>query len=185
MDEKQLLTIKTERLILRSYTLDDAQELQKLIGDYAIADTTARIPHPYTDSMAEEFISRHLKSFEKDRGIHFAITHQEQGLFMGGISLKIEKEHERGELGYWIGKPYWNHGYCTEAAKAVVKCGFEMLGLNRISSKHFTRNPPSGRVMRKIGMKHEGTLVQHFKKWEQFENQECYGLLRSEYNEAK
>jgi len=181
MNEKQQPTVKTDRLILRPYTLEDALELQGLIGDFAIANTTARVPHPYEDGMAEEYISRRQKSYESGKSIHFAIVNKEKAIFMGGIALTIDKEHEKAEIGYWVGKPYWNQGYCTEAARTVMKYGFEVLGLNRISSKHFTRNPASGRVMQKIGMKHEGTLNQDFKKWGKFESHECYGILRSEY----
>jgi RimJ/RimL family protein N-acetyltransferase len=56
-------TLKTKRLILRPHTLDDAKELQRLIGDRAIADTTTNIPHPYEDGMAEEWISRPTGDF--------------------------------------------------------------------------------------------------------------------------
>ncbi|MBU2608357.1 MAG: GNAT family N-acetyltransferase, partial [Chloroflexi bacterium] len=59
--------------------------------------------------------------------------------------------------------------------------GFEVLGLNRIHARHFTRNPASGRVMQKIGMTHEGSLRQHIKKWGQLEGLEVCGILRSEY----
>ncbi len=174
-------TIETERLILRPYTLDDAKELQRLIGDRAIADTTSNIPHPYEDGMAEEWISRRQETFERGVSVEFAITHREQGFLMGGIGLMIDGEHERAEVGYWIGKSYWNNGYCTEAAQAVLKYGFEVLVLNRIYTTHMTRNPASGRVLQKIGMKHEGTLRQHVEKWGKFEDMEAYGILRSEY----
>jgi ribosomal-protein-alanine N-acetyltransferase len=174
-------TIETERLILRPFSLDDAQELQRLINDRDIAATTLNIPHPYEDGMAEEWIGRHQERFDKGEGVNFAITHREEGFFIGGIGLGINKEHENAELGYWVGKPYWNNGYCTEAASAVVKYGFEVLGLNRIHATHMTRNPASGRVMQKTGMKHEGSLRQHMKKWGKFEDIESYGILRSEY----
>jgi len=175
-------TLKTKRLILRPHTLDDAKELQRLIGDRAIADTTTNIPHPYEDGMAEEWISRRQESFERGTSVQFAITHREKGFLIGGIGLNnINKEHENAGLGYWIGKPYWNQGYCTEAARAVLKYGFEVMGLNRIHATHYTRNPASGRVMQKIGMKHEGTLRQHVKKWGKFEDCETYGILRIDY----
>jgi len=174
-------TLFTERIILRPYALNDAKELQRLIGDRAIADTTTNIPHPYEDGMAEEWISRRQETFERGVSVQFAITHREQGFFMGGIGLMIDREHERAEVGYWIGEPYWNQGYCTEAARAVLKYGFEVLKLNRIHANHFKRNPASGRVMQKIGMKHEGSLRQHVKRWGQFEDCETCGILRSEY----
>ena len=96
----------------------------------------------------------------------------------------IDKQNNSAELGYWIGKPYWNSGYATEASRAVLKYGFEVLGLNRIHASHFRRNPASGRIMEKIGMKYEGCLRQHFKKWGKFEDLETYGILRSEYATA-
>ncbi len=175
-------TLYTERLILRPYTLADAKELQRLIGDRDIASTTLNIPHPYEDGMAEAWISSRQEKFQKGESFDFAITYQEQGFFIGGISIgEFTKEYETGEIGYWIGKPYWNNGYCTEAAHALLIYGFEVLGLNRIHARHFSRNPASGRVMQKIGMKHEGHLRQAIKKWGKFEDMEIYSILRSDY----
>jgi len=174
-------TIETERLRLRPFTLDDAHELQRLIGDRDIASPTLTIPHPYEDGMAEEWIGTHQEAFDKGERVEFAIVHGEHGFLIGGIGLGINKEYESAEIGYWIAKPYWNHGYCTEAAQAVLKYGFEVLVLNRIYTTHMTRNPASGRVLQKIGMKHEGTLRQHVEKWGKFEDMEAYGILRSEY----
>jgi ribosomal-protein-alanine N-acetyltransferase len=179
---KKQPTIKTEHLILRPYSLNDTPELQRLIGDRDIASTTANIPHPYEDGMAEEWIGKRQESFNKGETVDFAITHRQDGFFMGGISLgSIDKYSELAEIGYWIGKPYWGHGYVTEAARAVLKYGFEVMELNRIHSRHFSRNPASGRVMQKIGMIREGYRRQHFKKWGKFEDIELYGILRSEY----
>jgi RimJ/RimL family protein N-acetyltransferase len=102
---------------------------------------------------------------------------------MGTIGLNnIFQEYQRAELGYWIGKPYWRKGYCTEAAEAVLRYGFQVLGLNRVYATHMTRNPRSGRVMQKIGMKHEGQMRQAWKRWNKFEDVEMYAVLKSEYN---
>ena len=174
-------TIETERLTLRPFTLDDASDVQRLAGDRDIASTTAKIPHPYEDGMAEEWIGTHQERFDRGELVNFAVTHREQGFLIGTIGLVINKQDESAEMGYWVGKPYWNRGYCTEAAQAVLKYGFKILGLNRIHANHMTRNPASGRVMQKIGMKHEGHLRQHAKKWGKFEDIEAYGILRSEY----
>lgn len=178
---KKRPTIQTERLTLRPFTLDDAPDVKQFVGDKDIASTTEHIPHPYEDGMAEQWTQYTQERFESGLAVNFAITHRQESYLIGAIELAINKEHERAELGYWIGKPYWNQGYCTEAAEAIVKYGFEVLGLYRIYSKHFSRNPASGRVMQKIGMKHEGTLKQHYKKWGRFEDDEYYGILRSEY----
>ena len=178
-------TITTERIILRPFTLDDAPEVQRLAGDRDIASTTAGIPHPYEDGVAEEWISTHQERFDKGERVLFAITHGGQDYLIGSIGLIVAKEFDRAEIGYWIGKPYWNQGYCTEAAHAVVRYGFEVLGLNRIHASHLTRNPASGRVIQKIGMKHEGCARQHSKKWGNYDDVEIYGILRNEWDTFK
>ena len=115
--------------------------------------------------------------------VNFALVLQGAGVLIGAISLMdLSARHERGEFGYWIGQPYWNKGYCTEAARAVLTYGFSILGLNRIHGRFLKRNPASGRVMEKIGMIQEGCLRAHDKKWEQFEDIVLYGILKSEWH---
>lgn len=175
-------TIVTERLILRPYRIEDAAELQRLIGERDVAATLMNVPHPYEDGIAEEWINGRQESFEKGQTVDFVITHREEGYLIGGIGLgDINQLSERAEIGYWLGQPYWRNGYGTEAARAVVKYGFEVMGLHRINGRHFGNNPASGKIMRKIGMKHEGRQRQAFKKWGKFEDCELYGILKSDY----
>lgn len=179
-DRRTLPELQTERLILRPFILTDAADVQRLAGDRDIASTTQDIPHPYEDGMAQEWISTHREKFEQGELVTLAVTLRDDGALAGAISLTINKTHERAELGYWVGKPYWNRGYCTEAARALLRYGFEQLHLNRIVGHHIRRNPSSGRVMQKLGMKYEGCLRHHVKKWDEFEDMECYGILRSD-----
>ena len=178
---KKIPTIETQRLRLRPFNPADAPDVQRLASERDVAVNTVDVPHPYEDGVAEEWIGSHQEKFERGEEVNFAIVHPEQGFLIGFISLIINPKSESGALRYWIGKPYWNNGYCTEASRAVIEYGFETLGLNRIHARHFTRNPASGRVMQKIGMTHEGSLRQHTKKWGQLEGLEVYGILRSEY----
>jgi len=173
--------LKTERLILRPFRPDDAPIVQKLAGDKAIADTTLNIPHPYEDGVAESWIAAHADNFEQGKIVTFAITVREEKLLVGSIALAINKRFERAEMGYWIGKPYWNKGYCTEAAKALLKYGFEELKLNRIFAHYLVRNQSSGRVMEKMGMKYEGTFRGHIKRWNDYEDLNLYAILRKEF----
>jgi hypothetical protein len=108
-------TLETPRVLLRPFTLSDAAVVQQLAGDYAIADTTLNIPHPYSDGVAEEWIAGQHADFEAGTRVTYAITLRELGELIGAIGLGIEHRFDRAEMGYWIGKPYWGHGYCTEA----------------------------------------------------------------------
>ncbi len=167
--------------MLRQFELLDAQRVRKLAGDKAVADTTLNIPHPYKDGMAEEWILTHQPKFEAGKFVNFAIILKSIQKLIGSIGLIIDKRFNRGELGYWIGKEYWNQGYCTEAARAVLEYGFRQLDLHKITSSHFVRNPSSGKVMRKIGMKKEGVCKEHVIKWEKYEDLVIYAILRKEW----
>lgn len=182
---KKYPEIRTERLLLRAFELSDAHDIKRLAGDKAIADTTTSIPHPYEDGMAEDWISTHRAEFEAGELLNLAVVSLASSELMGAIGLIIVPQYERAELGYWIGKPFWRKGYCTEAGKAVVQYGFDTLKLNRIYSYHFSRNPASGRVMQKIGMTYEGREPQHLKKWGKFEDLERYGIVREQWMELK
>jgi RimJ/RimL family protein N-acetyltransferase len=106
-------------------------------------------------------------------------------LLIGAVGLELDRGNDRAELGYWIGKPYWNKGYGTEAAREVVRYGFEVLGLNRIFAGYFARNPASGRIQEKIGFRHEGVQAQHIKKWDRFEDVVMMGMLRRDFLEGR
>ena len=177
-------TLDTPRLILRPFVLADAPALQRLAGAREIADTTLTIPHPYVDGMAEQWIETHEAQFAEGASATCAVTERDGGALAGGISLLMKREHARAELGFWIGMPYWGRGYCTEAASAMLRYAFAELGLNRVHACHFSRNPASGRVMRKVGMKYEGCLRAHVHKWDRFEDLEVYGVLAEEWSEA-
>ncbi len=174
-------TLQTDRLLLRPFTVEDAARVQELVGESEIASTTLNIPHPYEDGMAEAWIETHAEAFEQGKSAHFAIVLKQEKIIIGAIELGINATHDRAELGYWIGKPYWNNGYMTEAARAVLHYGFIERNLNRICASHFSRNPASGKVMQKLNMTHEASFRQHFKKWGEYEDLEMYGILRNEF----
>lgn len=173
--------LDSPRLTLRPFAAADAAMVQALAGDRTIADTTLNIPHPYEDGMAEDWIAGHEEQFRNRSNVIFAITDREDGRLLGAVSLRIETPFRKAELGYWVGVPYWNRGYATEAAGALLAYGFDELDLNRIAAQHLARNPASGRVMQKLGMRHEGTLRQATMKWGEFEDLELYSMLRSEW----
>jgi RimJ/RimL family protein N-acetyltransferase len=180
---EKLPTLTTPRLILRAFEPADAAEVTRLAGDFAVADTTLNVPHPYEHGDAEAWIATHRPGFAAGELANFAILRRDDRQLLGAIGLQIERRFARANLGYWIGKPYWNQGYCTEAASAVVRYAFVDLSLNRVFASYLTRNPASGRVMQKLGMQREATLREHALKWDRHEDLVVCGLLRREWRD--
>ncbi|NND64581.1 MAG: GNAT family N-acetyltransferase [Gammaproteobacteria bacterium] len=172
--------LETERLKLRPFQLSDTSELQRLVSDPAIATTTT-IPHPYKDGLAESFIRRSWVNARFGRGYNWAVTRKQDDQLIGSIGIGNNRSHLSGTLGYWIARDHWDQGFCTEVAQAVVRFGFETLGLNRISANHFGGNEASGRVMQKLGMQYEGSLRQAFVKDDRANDLVEYGILREEW----
>lgn len=172
--------LTTARLVLRPFTAGDAEAVQALLRDREVASTTAMIPHPYPDGAAAVWLATHEPRHQAGEAAIYAITLRDGGEVIGAIELRVEASHRRGELGYWLGKAYWDRGYATEAADAVLRHGVRELGLHRVHAAHMTRNPASGAVLRKIGMRHEGTLRGHVPKWGVLEDLEIWGVLDDE-----
>jgi len=176
-----LPVLETERLVLRPYSLADARRVQQMCNDWDIASTTLALPYPYPDGAAEQWISTLAESFQQGKEVTLAITLKPDGPVIGTASLSINKNHQRGEFGYMVAKEHWNHGYCTEAARAMMSFGFSTLGLDRIQAVHFPRNPASGRVMQKLGMTREGLLRQYVSNRGTREDVNMYSILRTEF----
>lgn len=180
-----LPTLETDRLVLRPFTLADAGRVHELAGAPAVAATTLNIPHPYPEGAAEDWIGTHAENAARGAGFTWAITRKADDLLIGAIGVGVNATHRRGELGYWLGVPYWNQGYTSEAARRVVAFGFAELELNRIAAAYLPRNPASGRVMQKAGMTYEGTLRQYVRKGETFEDVAMYAILRVEWERPR
>lgn len=176
------MTLVTERLILRKLEATDANRIENLAGDHEVAKTTLNIPHPYPEGSAVAFIHSTLESERTGKLITRAIIEKETNELIGLMAISIHSTFNRGELAYWVGKPYWGQGYGTEAGKAVLQYGFEVLKLNRIYAQSFTTNPGSWRIMEKIGLKYEGTLRQHVSRFGQYYDLAQYGILKEEFN---
>ena len=177
-------TLYTERLILRPFTLEDAADVRRLINDPDMASTTDEIEYPYEDGTAEEWIQWCHEWFEDGKCTNFAVTLRTDGTLIGtvGLTFRIHLPYKDAELGYWIGKPYWNCGYCTEAAKVVVAYGFREREIESVYAYYFKRNPASGRVLEKIGMHYAEYIPKDPKRYF-FEDTIRYRILKCEFVE--
>ena len=188
-------TLYTPRLTLRPFVLADAARVQELAGDPLIAATTAHIPHPYPGGLAEEWIRSHGHLAQDNRQFHFAVTLAgtrtpgretdvfDTGHLIGAVSLSLMSDPElrRAEMGYWIGVPYWNRGFATEAGHAALAFAFQRKNLRRVTATCVTHNAGSARVLQKLGMTHEGTLTEGFGKGDQLLDLECYAISSEDW----
>ncbi len=172
-------TLSTERLVLRAFEPTDAPIVEALVGAVEVARTT-NLPHPYPPGGALEWIAAGHEAATQGQRYPFAIVRHVDGALVGSITLWLTPEHHRGELGYWVGHPYWDQGYATEAAARVVAYAFEELGLRRVTAQALRHNRASTRVMEKVGMTHEGTLRQHIYHRGAFKDVDVYGLLHTD-----
>ncbi|HEY8573249.1 GNAT family N-acetyltransferase [Phenylobacterium sp.] len=148
--------ISTERLVLRGPVRTDAEAIYRLAGDFNVAGMLGRMPHPYRMEHAEAFLeSVHARDW--DREPEFAIEHRNFGL-VGMIGFKAGTDAARPELGFWIGRPYWNRGYMTEAVRGVLKWTRRDWRKNVVEAAHFTDNAASGQVLCKAGFLYTGDV---------------------------
>lgn len=175
-------TIVTNRLTLRPFTVADAAEVAGLANDRDIALNTLLIPHPYAIEDALQWFERQEKARSSGEGAEFAITLRDDGAIAGAIGLSLSDGGRRAELGYWIGRPFWRRGFATEAARAMLRFGFETLGVERIFAYHFARNTPSRKVLENAGLQHEGVLRKHTSKWGEPQDLWVWGILRHEFD---
>lgn len=145
---------RSERLFLRPAFPEDCSAILAGIGEESIVRNLARAPWPYTLDHAKSFAA-----LPQDMRLpHFLVTLPGVGV-IGSAGMG---EHEgEPELGYWIARAHWGHGYATEAAGAVLRIA-RTLGHRRVVAGHFTDNPASGKVLRKLGFRPIGRPGQRF-----------------------
>lgn len=174
---KKFPFIETDRLILSELEEQDIPLVTEYLQDKIFSDLTSNIPYPYTEEHARVWLKISIEAFESGKGYTFAIRTKD-GKIIGAIGLHDEG-FDKAELGYWLAKPFWNKGYVTEAAIAIIDFGFKELQFNKIYAIHFLHNPSSGKVMEKIGMEKEALLRQHLKKDGKYFDVPMYSIFRN------
>ncbi|MDQ1856598.1 MULTISPECIES: GNAT family N-acetyltransferase [unclassified Chryseobacterium] len=170
--------LQTERLILSPLQEKDIPFIVELLQHRIFSDLTSNIPYPYMENDARSWVKMSKEAFDNHTGYTFAVRNKENQI-IGAIGLH-DRDDDKAELGYWIGIPYWNKGYVTEAAKAIVDFGFNEVKFNKIFATHFLHNPASGRIMEKIGMEKEAVLIKEVKKDGEYFDLVRYCILKTD-----
>lgn len=177
-----VMEILTQRLRLRPLKLEDADDITRICQDRTLYENTLSLPWPYTKEMAQEFLQEVTKNQGKEQsGDHFAICLKATDEFIGVIGISPLNRHDDTEVGYWLDQKFRGQGYMTEALKEIIKFAF-LKGAHRVSGRHFSWNPASGRVMVKAGMTYEGTQREALKKDGRYIDDLCYAILKGEFS---
>ncbi|MEZ5871318.1 MAG: GNAT family N-acetyltransferase [Nitratireductor sp.] len=142
--------ISTERLLLRPPHPDDVEDMVKLADNYRVAGMLGTMPHPYFAEDAIEFINRARAA--STNGCVYAITDARTGAFMGICGLHEDQvRFDLPFLGYWLGEPFWGHGYASEASRAMIDLFFKVTAREELLVSCRTDNHASRRIIEKCG----------------------------------
>jgi len=149
--------LETRRLWLRWARLADTQAIVRLAGEKAVAEMTARIPHPYHPDDAGRFIFQSRRSNADGQGLQLAITPKGRpNSLIGMVGIGADPDTGKPSLGYWLGTPYWGKGYATEAARALIDAFFAYGEADELTASARVINPASRRVLEKCGFAYQG-----------------------------
>lgn len=181
--------LEAPRLRLRALRSEDATALVALGGDPDVARHTTRVPHPFTMEDAHRFIERSASRrgggvVGTEEGYVFAMEKRIDDTLIGLFEIDLEKDGHSAILGYWLGKPYWGHGFATEALKRAVSFAFANLGLERLRAGIHPDNPVSGRVLEKARFSFEG-VDPHFPGHDGFFEVPAYRLKRETWQDRE
>ena len=163
-------------LSLRPIEKSDIETIAALANERDIAKMALLLPYPYTVSDAKTWLD-YISKTEKEHV--FAIIGSKK--MIGVIGLVNEPEHKRAELGYWLGKQYWNKGCMTGAVQMILGYAFGVLKVNKVYANVFAGNEASQKVLQKNGFVLEGILKQHVIRMGTVHDLMYFGLLKQDY----
>jgi RimJ/RimL family protein N-acetyltransferase len=171
--------LETERLTLRRPTLADVKAIARLANDRRIAENTRRLPYPYLQDHAVEFVRA---TATDPRDTVFLIENNHTPLGMVGISWL---EPDAPELGYWLGVEHWGRGFGTEAARAVIDLFFQEFSFENLVSGARVANPSSRNILEKCGFQWTGVALHRFEALGSSTPVDCFRLSRGVWASLK
>lgn len=175
--------LKGNKIVLKEMHLHDAEAIYNLAKNENVSKYTLNIPYPYKMEDAVWWINNAKEKFKTKEQFTFGIFILDTEEFIGGIGLIVDQKNSKASIGYWVGEPFWNKGYTTEALKLILNFGFNDLQLNKLFAHHLVENTASGRVMQKAGMILEAELKEHNCKNGVFRDIKQYRLTRKEFQD--
>ena len=181
MNKTGTVNLETPRLLLRRFTIDDAQGMfDNWSSDPEVTRYLTWPVHANVD-VTQRVIKSWIKGYEEESCFNWVIEYKGTQKVIGSIAVvKLDEVVKSAEVGYCLGKTYWGKGIMTEALKVVMDHLFDVVGLNRVAAYHDIHNPASGRVMEKAGMKFEGILRQSHRNNTGIHDTVWHAMIRSD-----
>lgn len=154
--------LATERFLLRPLRAADAAELHRLVNDWEVAKTLARVPFPYPRDLADEWIGSTTERIAQGEAYHLAIARREDDVLVGCVGLTLDAAARSAELGYWVGRRHWGQGIAPEAAGRLSRWALANLNIDRLTASALTDNARSAAVLTRIGFRETGEGAQDF-----------------------
>ncbi len=156
MQRRGTVTLYTDRLILRRFVIEDAEDMfNNWANDPEVTKFLSWEPHGDIE-ITKKLLSQWVKSYDNPDTYNWAVVLNDTPI--GSVSLlHPDNDKREAEGGYCLSRDYWGKEIMPEAFSAVIKYAFEEVGFRRIYAKHNVQNPNSGKVMLKCGMKYIGT----------------------------
>lgn len=182
MEHKGTVQLETPRLILRRFTVDDIEAaFRNWTGDDKVTEFL-RWPTHRDISVTERVLKDWIENYKDDSFYQWAIVPKDLNQPIGTISVVgMDERTEKLHIGYCIGSRWWHKGYTSEAFSGIIPFLFDEVKTKRIESQHDPANPHSGNVMKKCGLKYEGTLRKADWSNKGIVDACMYGLLAEEY----
>jgi [ribosomal protein S5]-alanine N-acetyltransferase len=184
--QERWFPLPTPRLILREFREDDLAPIQAYAQDPEVVRYMEWGPN--TPDETREFFDLRLKDQQAWPRLAFslAVETRAEGRMIGAVRLDVsDAANHSGDMGYTFHRDAWGQGFASEAASALVRVGFEQLGLRRLWATCDVRNAGSARVLEKIGMRREGTLRQHLWVRDGWRDSYLYAILADAWRAAQ
>lgn len=173
MNSKGTVILETERLILRKFKLEDAEEIFKNWGSDDEVTRYVRWSTHKTIEDTKEYLESVMEKYRNNE-FEWALSLKDTGELIGAMGAFIS-EDDRYEIGYNTARIHWRKGYTTEALRAVMNYLINEVGIKRFRCSHAKLNPASGAVMQKVGFKYvKDEFVEKFDKSENFDTKVYY-----------
>jgi len=169
--------METKRLRLRRLSIDDSRDVYAYASDPEVARFALWPPHD-----AEESTKAFIRFLTRPALLNWAILQRSSDKVIGMVFLhSLNAHHRKAEIAFNLARQHWNKGLVTEAACNVLNFAFHALELNRVEATCMPGNLAARRVLKKMGMTHEGRMRRSHFRYDGSHDMDLFAILADEF----